>query len=237
MLKNILITGQPKSGKSTLLREIISASALKTGLLANELLDGETRIGFSVENSKGEKGTLARVDIQSDRKVGKYFVDIKSLESVLEKLFSFGAEDLLYIDELGQMQSGSQRFRELALAYFNSPNTCLATISSVYEDDFLKELKARDDVMLFEITPENRMEMKEFIILLLGKVHKARGYAAAPERWTITADMAHLKSEHGNRLLAKNEKGDWSCSCDFYCRYGICSHVIALREIMANNPG
>lgn len=182
MQNNILITGQPRSGKSTLLRKLILPIDNKVGLVTNEVLGQNGRVGFEMETHKGEKALLAHIDFNTPYKVSKYFVDIGSLESIIPKVLKFSDDNFLYLDEIGQMELFSEKFKELTLKYLNAPNTCLATISYVYEDDFTKSIKEREDVILIEITPENREEKEVFISQLLKKIEKSKKYISEPER-------------------------------------------------------
>ncbi len=235
MQKNILITGQPKSGKSTLLRKLIAAIDDKVGFVANEVLVDGQRVGFEVETSSGQKAPLADINFPTAHKVAKYYVNVDGLESVLPGVSDFQPETLLYLDEIGEMQLFSEKFKDLVLAYLNAENTCLATISSVYENDFTKSLKERDDSILVEITAENRSEQELFLAQLLKKIAKAKIYASQPDRLTLQGARAELRSEHGSRTLTHNGK-KWSCDCDFHARYGICSHAIAFKELVKSNP-
>ena len=163
MKKNILITGKPRSGKSTLLRKLIVGVSNKVGFITNEIREEGERVGFEIETSGGSKALLAHVDFKTEHQVSKYFVDVKNLEVLISEASRFKGEDLLYLDEIGQMQLFSEEFKKLALSYLNSQNRCIATVSCIYEDDFIKRIKAREDVTLIEITAENREE-KEILI-------------------------------------------------------------------------
>lgn len=230
MQKNILITGNPKSGKSTILRKLISYIPNKVGLLTNEILGKDGRVGFESETHTGKKTRIAHVDFKTEFKVSKYFADTKNLESLIPEVSNFNNEDFLYLEKIGQMQVFSNEFKNLVVTYLNSPNTCLATISQVYEDGFTKNIKERDDIILVEISAENREKTEQFLSQLFKKIEKAKKYISEPERFMIQDSQAELRSEHGTRkLLFKN--GKWQCDCDFSEQYNICSHIIAINEI------
>lgn len=230
MRKNILLTGKPKSGKSTLLKKLIANIPNKVGFVTNEILGENGRVGFEIETYTGHKTSLAHVDFETSQKVSKYFVNTQNLESVLPQVSDFKNSDFLYLDEVGQMQLFSEKFKKLVLKYLDSQNTCLATLSYVFEDDFTKKLKKRDDVILVEISVEDRKEKEEFLLLLLKKIEKAKKYVSEPDRFTIQGSLAELKSEHGIRRLVFID-GTWQCNCDFSKKYSICSHAIAISEL------
>jgi nucleoside-triphosphatase len=167
MRKNILITGLPKSGKSTLLARIISDIPKKVGFVTNEVrVDGERR-GFEIRTHRGEIAMLASVDFNAPHKVSKYAVDVKGLDAMIPSVATFAPDDLLYLDEIGQMELFSENFKNLVLQYLNAPNPCIATISSIYDDEFTRAIKSREDIVLMHISPESRDEKEKLIRKLL----------------------------------------------------------------------
>ncbi|OGZ57719.1 MAG: hypothetical protein A3F94_01765 [Candidatus Spechtbacteria bacterium RIFCSPLOWO2_12_FULL_38_22] len=230
MKKNILITGEPKSGKSTLLRKITEDIPNKIGFVTNEISENNGRVGFEIETHSQQKKVLAHINFKTPHKVSRYFVDIQNLESVVSEVSKFKNDDFLYLDEIGQMQLFSDQFKELVLKYLNSQNTCLATLSCVFEDDFTKSIKEREDIIIVEISSENRNEKEKFLRQLIKKVGKAKGYISEPQRFNRKGSQVELRSEHDIRILSLTGS-DWSCVCDFYKEYGICSHAIAVQEV------
>lgn len=174
MRKNILITGMPRSGKTTLLKRIIEKIDQKVGFVTNEVRKDGERIGFEIETNTGEKSMLANVNFKTNFKVSKYFVDIKNLDLIIPKLEDFKDSDLLFIDEIGQMELFSDKFKNLVLKYLNSPNTFIATLSKVYANKFTESIKNRADVILIEITRETRDETERHLKALLGRITKAK---------------------------------------------------------------
>lgn len=128
-------------------------------MTATEVLGAGQRIGFDLQDNIGRTTALARMDAKTDISVGRYYVDIKSLDTFIDPLFTFGADQLLYIDEIGRMQLYSQKFQSLVREYLNAPNDYLGTISSIYEHSFIAEARNRNDILLCTITPANRNEM------------------------------------------------------------------------------
>lgn len=229
MQKNIFITGEPKSGKSTLLQNLITNIPNKVGFVTNEIRDDNGRIGFEIKTHTGKKTVLAHIDFKTEQKVSKYFVNTEHLESLIPEVSDFGNTNFLYLDEVGEMQLFSNKFKNLVLQYLNSPNTCLAAISYVFHNDFTESIKERDDVILVKISTENREEQEKFLSQLLKKIEKAKRYISEPERFKIGDSKIELKSEHSTRnLVLENKK--WKCDCDFFKQYKICSHVIATKE-------
>ena len=69
---------------------------------------------------------------------------------------------------------------------------------------------------------------------MIGKIEKARRYAAEPERVKITALDATFHGGHDEYTLALQD-GVWRCSCHFFASqdYGTCSHIMALQRLLA----
>ncbi len=170
MKKKILITGLPRSGKSTILEKVINEIDNKKGFITREVRANGERTGFEIVTDDGRKKMLSSIDFNSLHKVSRYFVDVDGLDEMVATLMDYGKE-LLYIDEIGQMELFSENFKELVTNYLDSDNVFIATVSKVYEDDFIRRIKSRKDVLLYEITPENReeklIEIKDYLNGLL----------------------------------------------------------------------
>ena len=152
----ILLTGKPKSGKTTLLEKLLKDIKDKHGMIAIEVLEDGTRIGFDLQDDSGHTAILARTYRKTDVSVGRYYVDAQSLNAFIEPLSTIAPRQLLYIDEIGHMQLYSEKFQKLVRTYLNAPNDYLGTICSIYAHPFIDEVKNRSDILLCMITPENR---------------------------------------------------------------------------------
>ena len=57
---NILVTGPPRSGKSTLIEKVVQGiSRPATGFFTQELREKGRRVGFSITTLEGKTGVLA----------------------------------------------------------------------------------------------------------------------------------------------------------------------------------
>lgn len=233
MKKNILITGVPKSGKSTLIELVVEKNPNKVGFLTKEILRGDQRNGFEIEIYNGKKVMLASASVETDYKVSRYFVNVENLNSALSYVLSFNHDGLLYLDEIGQMQLYSEIFKQTCLSYLNSPNICLATVTKIYNDDFITLLKLRDDCIWVEVAENNRNDKRKFIEHIIEKINKAKLYISEPERFLVTRDKVIVNSKHGTRTVIINGD-DLICDCNFYKKNAICSHTIAVEELIKN---
>ena len=231
MRKNIVISDEPKTGKSTLVEQIIAEYPYTVGFITKEIRKDGLRTGFELFSSLGESALLADINTPTIHQVGKYFVQKDSLELFLARLPKYNKNHLLYMDEIGQMELISENFKKLASEYLDSQNTCVVTLTSVFDDDFVSTVKNRADSIHVSLTSENRGASLDFVKTLLKKIVKARRYVQETERFTFE-DSTHvnLEAEHGVRRLALSN-GAWQCDCEFFSSNSICSHVIAVEAL------
>lgn len=242
MRKNILLTGIPRSGKSTLLNKVIKEIFYKKGFVTDEVRQNGERIGFDIATTSGQRYIFSRLNEESPFKVPSasnpknfYGVRINEIDRAVDECYKFTERDLLYLDEIGQMELYSKKFKELCSRYLDSQNTSISTISRFYVDDFIESIKKRKDIILVEISPENREQKLIFVKKLLGKIERAKRYVGEPERFTFFNGRVLVQSEHGIRDI-QEKNGNLFCDCDFFKKNSICSHVIATEEIFNQKP-
>ena len=157
--KKIFITGLPHSGKSTLLNRIIENIPEKQGFVTLEIPgDDGRRSGFKIVTANGTEAVLASTELDTPIKVSRYSVSVDNLDKVIPELSEVKPDDVLYIDEIGQMELYSDKFKELVKRFLDSNNIVIFAVSKIYSDDFIQELLSRPNVHLIEVTPDNREE-------------------------------------------------------------------------------
>ena len=67
---------------------------------------------------------------------------------------------------------------------------------------------------------------------LIGKVEKAKRYAQEPERVTLSEFAASFRGEHSSYSVSYKDR-KWHCTCHFFSQWGLCSHVMALQQLLA----
>jgi nucleoside-triphosphatase len=156
--KNILITGVPGVGKTTIIRQLAGEleSVRPVGFFTEEIRETGPRVGFALVGLDGERRVLSHITVQSRYRVGKYGVDLEAFEAFLgaQRLRDPGNR-LVIIDEIGKMECLSTLFRQEIIRILDSEIVCIATIARK-GDEFIESIKERPDVILFEVTLRNR---------------------------------------------------------------------------------
>ncbi len=81
MPRNLLITGKPGIGKTTLVKRLVGIlERPKCGFITEEIRKEGKRRGFCITTFSGKQGILACDDLESKFRVGKYGVDIGVLD-------------------------------------------------------------------------------------------------------------------------------------------------------------
>lgn len=173
-----------------MLADIISDLRPRRGLSSPEVNENGERIGFDLQDEQDKTAILSRVEVPSDYPVGRYYVDLASLEQFIEHLFKYTPEQLLFIDEVGQMQLYSEHFKNLVRDYLEAPNDFIGTISQVYDHPFIHHLKENRDILLCVVTPENREQLKTALNEALS--HRTMFNALSKEKRHKALDLARV---------------------------------------------
>ena len=174
-MKNILVSGQPGVGKTTLVRKLseIFKEFNPAGFYTHEMIEAAELTGYQVSSLFGDGRIIAHNKFKSNYRVGKFRVDVKVFDKMLEDVFAKDKKIGLYIiDEIGKMQSLSKKFSKTVLEILDSEKVAVATIPEKGQG-FIQDIRKRHDVKIVEITPDNREQrLKELTLeirdLLLG---------------------------------------------------------------------
>lgn len=172
MKKNIMISGMPGVGKTSLLKAVLSRLSLSAGgFISEELREKGERVGFSLKTLAGEEGILAHRDKPTPYRFAKYYINRDDLERIgvnsIEEAIQ--NKELIVVDEIGKMELISPLFRQVILKALDSPKPLLATLHRA-NDPFLNSLRQREDTLVFWLTPQNREKILKEIISLLSEI-------------------------------------------------------------------
>lgn len=168
-MKNILLTGPPRIGKTTIVRAVISELDDKcAGFCTEEIKRSDERVGFKLLTIANKSCVLSHKEIRGHYHVGKYGVDLDCVEEVGVPAIKQGikAGKVIVIDEIGKMEILSRRFKLAVLDALDSNSPVIGTML-FKRHPFCEKIKARKDVEVFEVTEENRGELATTILARL----------------------------------------------------------------------
>lgn len=157
-VKNILLTGKPGVGKTTVLTSMLRLLNVSVGgFYTKESREKGERTGFDIISLSGESCMLARKGLKSGYHVGSYGVDVEAIDrlavrSIMEAMVN---KDIIVIDEIGKMELFSDLFKDATRRALDSETPVLGVIMEK-GNEFANAVKARDDVEVIEVTRSNR---------------------------------------------------------------------------------
>lgn len=239
--KALLLFGLPRVGKTTLTEFLFIELSSKnlpfhlTGFVTKEIREEGQRVGFDLLYLRDPslRLPLARTFEKLSKKesqrprVGKYAVFPENLEKILdilEKDLSLKENPLLFIDEIGKMESFSEKFVNFITNLWEKGLKFVATLGQGGLP-LLREWRNKWEAVYVEVTPENRNFLKERLILEFiraGKlivlegidgVGKSTLFALLRERFSnprLVFSFEPTEGPYGKLLrdLLKEKKGD-----------------------------
>lgn len=166
MNKNILVTGRPGCGKTTLVERVAAVLGENAGgFTSTEIRGPRGRLGFAIRTLDGKEGVLAHVNHRSTHRVGRYRVNIGDVDAVAVPAVRDALRDgrIVIIDEIARMELFSASFRDAVREALDAPRRVLATVQ-LRRDAFLDAIRARDDVTIFTMAPGNRDDLADMIL-------------------------------------------------------------------------
>ena len=120
--KNLLFTGAPGCGKSTLIERIIKGlDRPACGFFTREIRERKRRVGFSITTLDGRSGILAREGLGGPHRVSRYGVCIEDIEQIAVPSMATEREgEIVVVDEIGKMECMSELFRNTLIAILDS---------------------------------------------------------------------------------------------------------------------
>ena len=165
-MKNILLTGIPRAGKTTIIRKTLAAIEEKcAGFYTDEISEDDKRVGFRLSTLDNKSCILAHKSIKGRHKVGKYKVNLDCIERIGVASIREGIKNkkIIIIDEIGKMELFSNRLKDIVIEVLDSDSNVLGTILS-RSHPFCDRIKGRKDVEVIEVNEDNRDSLPDTII-------------------------------------------------------------------------
>lgn len=165
-MNNLFLTGEIRVGKSTILKNILKKTNLSIGGYITERSIKENIKTFTIKSLYDgiEKHTISKKNIKDGSK--EIFIDSfkMGITSILDN--SLKDKDLIVLDELGFMENDIQIFTSKVYELLDSEKPVFGVLKD-YDCEFLNTIRNREDVIVKEITKENRDTIEGEIINIL----------------------------------------------------------------------
>ena len=168
---NILLTGDIKVGKSTIINKIINKyfeCNYISGFKTLPFYEDEKVKGYYMEDQL-EKGVIPNIEnivgvksTDCERCFGITEVFEKKGVDILSKSID-SESDLVLLDEIGFFESEADNFKKSIHKILDSDNKVLGVLKK-RNTEFIQSIRDREDVFIIEVTERNRNTMVDKIV-------------------------------------------------------------------------
>lgn len=170
-MKILLLTGAPGVGKTTVLRKVAAGLSgwRLGGFYTEEMRESGERRGFRMVCFDGREAVMARADFPSRYRVGKYGVDVATIDAMAQSALDPACPaDLYLVDEIGKMECLSEKFVAAMRKALASGRPVVATVA-LHGEGFIEEVKNLPGAQLWQVTRGNRDHLPDDILAWLRK--------------------------------------------------------------------
>ena len=171
--RHILICGERRAGKSTLIEKLIKELDKPVYGFFTRMFEPNAQ-GFypiymySPTDTAREKTIINHV---GDCNGHQRSINISVFDELGVELLK-KREGIVAMDELGFMETGSPEFCESVLRHLDGDEHVIATVKARYDVEFLDRVRSHPKAQVYEITPENRDAMYEELLPIVSSWNK-----------------------------------------------------------------
>lgn len=177
MSQIILLTGEPRVGKTTVIQEIIKFLDCEySGFYTQEIREGNKRKGFKLISFEGIEKILAHVNIKDSPRVSKYGVDLKALDSVVSESLEKAIQkkkSVFVVDEIGAMEILSEKFCAVISELLNGNFVVIGTIIK-RSFPFTDKIKSMPNVTVIEVFRDNQEAVIQEVLNYLKRTNACK---------------------------------------------------------------
>ncbi len=165
-----LLTGRPGTGKTSLIKQIVTRMVGNAGgFYTEEILNQGVREGFRLITLDGKEAILAHVSFHSPFRVSKYAVDVNALDHIGVPALRKATQecDLVVVDEIGKMELFSDSFRDAVLWIIDSGKRVIGTVMFNH-NPWTDAIKRHPRVSLINLTRGNYQQVLKELSHWLG---------------------------------------------------------------------
>lgn len=174
MKKKLLLTGSPRVGKTTIIQKIVVELHNVGGFYTREIREKNKRVGFEVITLYTKnREILSHINFKSCYKVGRYKVNVKGFEQVIQAEINESLKknvSLLVLDEIGKMEIFSSYFCKIGEELLKGDIPILGVIP-LKRNTFLEGVCKLPEIVIKNVTIENRelilKEVKDWVNKIL----------------------------------------------------------------------
>ena len=167
MKSKIILTGECKCGKTTLMNKVLNSAVASNKLTLTDVygyktipvIENNDLAAFDIETFHGIRAQIASIYKISEFKFKRFYVNINSFNSVIQTELEAGIKNnakLIIMDEIGLMEKFSPHYIKFILNLFNSDIPVFGVLKLIDCDEFLDAIKFHENVDLCEINLMNR---------------------------------------------------------------------------------
>jgi len=156
----LLLTGLPGVGKTTVMRAVpaLLPGWRLAGFTTEEIRECGRRLGFRGTTLGGHETVIAHISFPGPARVGRYGVDIQTLDEIARALDPDQLADVYLVDEIGRMECLSPAFVAAVRTLLAAPVRLVATVAA-RGGGVIAEVKAQPGAALWQVTHANRSSL------------------------------------------------------------------------------